>query len=279
MSVPSKNVLPPTQDQRCGTRAGHKAHRDRKEIPCQRCRDAVNAYNAEYRKNHPTAYKEYYATNREKVIARVKKTQHDHPETRKKYRERNALFIKEYRIKNIDRAREVRKAWEKANPDKVKVNRNKYRLSHLEKMATNQKRWRANNIEKSREFHRNWHRNNPEKRAIYNEANKERMREKAKKYRSENREKFRQGDHIRRARKLSVSSERYTTQDILNTYGLDCHLCGKPIDLKAPRGTRYEGWENGLHLDHDIPISLGGADTISNVKPAHGKCNLAKRRK
>jgi 5-methylcytosine-specific restriction endonuclease McrA len=62
----------------------------------------------------------------------------------------------------------------------------------------------------------------------------------------------------------------------LNKWGSDCHLCKKPIDLQAPRATFQQGWESGLQLDHVIPISSGGPDTLENVKPSHGKCNIAK---
>ena len=68
----------------------------------------------------------------------------------------------------------------------------------------------------------------------------------------------------------------YTDLEVLNTYGTDCHLCLKPIDLTAPRRTGKVGWQKGLHIDHLVPISLGGLDTIENVRPAHGSCNLHK---
>jgi len=35
--------LEPTKDRRCGTTAGHRAHRDRNEVPCRICKDATNA--------------------------------------------------------------------------------------------------------------------------------------------------------------------------------------------------------------------------------------------
>jgi len=50
----------------------------------------------------------------------------------------------------------------------------------------------------------------------------------------------------------------------------------KPIDLNAPRRVGIEGWELGLHLDHVIPLSKGGYDTIDNIRPTHGICNIRK---
>lgn len=80
----------------------------------------------------------------------------------------------------------------------------------------------------------------------------------------------------RRARKLLVDTLPYTTQEILDTWGANCYLCDLPINLDAPRGPGAPGWEDGLHLDHVIPLSLGGSDTPDNVKPTHGRCNLRK---
>ena len=68
----------------------------------------------------------------------------------------------------------------------------------------------------------------------------------------------------------------YTTSEVLQKYGSDCHICLKPINLDAPKRVGYSGWEMGLHLDHVIPLSRGGDDTIDNIRPSHGICNIKK---
>jgi 5-methylcytosine-specific restriction endonuclease McrA len=83
----------------------------------------------------------------------------------------------------------------------------------------------------------------------------------------------------RRALKLANGFEIYTEQQVLETYGTDCHICSFPIDLNAPKSARKSGWENGLHIDHLIPLSKGGADILENVRPSHGLCNLKKSTK
>lgn len=80
----------------------------------------------------------------------------------------------------------------------------------------------------------------------------------------------------RRAAKNSATHEDYTTQQVIDTYGTNCHLCGEPIDLLASRRAGVGDWRKGLHLDHVLPLALGGPDTLSNVKPAHAECNLRK---
>lgn len=111
----------------------------------------------------------------------------------------------------------------------------------------------ARNPDKGREYSRNWRKENPEQRRVQ--------------------------EHTRRARENAVYSEPYTDAEVLAKWGTDCHLCGLPVDLDAPRMNHYPGWENGLHIDHVIPIAWGGEDTLRNVKPAHGLCNLQKPKK
>jgi hypothetical protein len=82
--------------------------------------------------------------------------------------------------------------------------------------------------------------------------------------------------HRRRARKVQNGSEPYTRQDVLDRYGSDCHLCNEPIDLTVSGKPGRKGWERGLHLDHVVPLIDGGPDTLDNVRPSHGRCNMDK---
>ena len=69
---------------------------------------------------------------------------------------------------------------------------------------------------------------------------------------------------------------QYSMLEVLLAHGTKCHLCGKEINYYAPRRVGFYGWENGLHLDHVIPLSKGGSDELDNVKPSHVKCNIKK---
>ena len=71
----------------------------------------------------------------------------------------------------------------------------------------------------------------------------------------------------------------YTVAEVLNTYGTNCHICKKPINMEAPRSVGQPGWEKALHLDHVIPLSKGGEDTIENIRPSHAQCNIIKNAK
>jgi 5-methylcytosine-specific restriction endonuclease McrA len=80
----------------------------------------------------------------------------------------------------------------------------------------------------------------------------------------------------KRALKFGVSTEWYSPQQVLDLYGIDCHICNGPIDLNAPRQCGKPGWEKGLQIDHVMPLSKGGTDTLDNVRPSHGYCNNIK---
>jgi 5-methylcytosine-specific restriction endonuclease McrA len=98
-----------------------------------------------------------------------------------------------------------------------------------------------------------------------------------KQHRKEHPEKDRAFARKRRAKKRANGWEKYTEAQVLQLHGAVCHICGDPIDLSLNRKIGSDGWEMSLHIDHVFPISKGGPDTLANVKPSHGKCNLKKR--
>lgn len=129
--------------------------------------------------------------------------------------------------------------------------------------------WRKENGDSLREYQREYHK-------VYNENHKEELRDYVRDYVKLNPDWWGRGERKRRALKALVETQPYGVSDVLKTWGTNCYLCDEPIDLEAPRGPGIPGWERGLHLDHVMPISAGGPDTLDNVKPAHGKCNLRK---
>lgn len=108
-----------------------------------------------------------------------------------------------------------------------------------EMYAAQQRNWKKKNLEKYAEMHRNKARN-------------------------------------RRAMIRNNGFERYSERELISIYGTDCHICGLSIDFNAPRRQGIPGWEFGFQIDHILPIALGGADLLENVRPAHGVCNIRK---
>ena len=107
----------------------------------------------------------------------------------------------------------------------------------------------------------------------YYKKNQEKMQKWRKEYYKKYPEVSRRNKLIRK-NKENFKVKIYKDLDVLSLYGTNCHICLKPINLNAPRKTGKPGWQNGLHIDHLLPISLGGLDTIENVRPAHAVCNL-----
>jgi 5-methylcytosine-specific restriction endonuclease McrA len=79
-----------------------------------------------------------------------------------------------------------------------------------------------------------------------------------------------------RARNKGVKSEYYTRQQLFDRDGYECYICNIPVDLEAAHVQGQPGWEMYPHVEHVIPIALGGEDTLANVKIAHAKCNISK---
>jgi 5-methylcytosine-specific restriction endonuclease McrA len=86
----------------------------------------------------------------------------------------------------------------------------------------------------------------------------------------------RRKDRKARARLRQVKSVNFSTKDVLDLWGTECHICNTSIDMRLTRNCGEPGWEYGLHLDHVIPLAKGGPNIISNVKPSHATCNIRK---
>ena len=193
-------------------------------------------------------------------------------ERQKKYRLNSRKKVaeqkKKYYLENREKIAEYNKKYKLENREKIAERRKEYRLENREKIAEYAKKYRLENYEKFSEYNKKYFSENSEKIAEYN-----------KKYHLENPNISREKNRKRRALKLQNGHSPYTEDEVLDLYGTNCHLCNQPIDLESPRRTGAPGWEFGLQIDHVLPITKGGSDTLENVKPAHGKCNVKKSSK
>ena len=114
----------------------------------------------------------------------------------------------------------------------------------------------------------------------YYENNYDRFYQATRKWTLANKDKVkiykRQSDARKRAKQANVYREPYTEQQVIDLYGTLCHICSTEIDFQATRICGQEGWEMGLHIDHVIPLSKNGPDTLENVRPSHAICNMRK---
>ena len=71
------------------------------------------------------------------------------------------------------------------------------------------------------------------------------------------------GEDISRRRRTSVRRQ------VLERYGYTCHLCAGPIDRDVDPDS-----PESLTLDHLIPADRGGEFRLTNLRPAHRRCNM-----
>lgn len=158
--------------------------------------------------------------------------------------------------------------------------RNAYN-KNKEKILAQNKAWREKNSESvkaQRAGYREYNRENLRVAALdYYDKNRDVILLKMAEYREANPEVKRRSSRKRRAKIRGTKTEYYSESQVLDLYGTDCYLCLKPIDLTAPRLSGKIGWELGLHIEHVINLALGGTDTLDNVRPSHGICNLKKK--
>ena len=132
--------------------------------------------------------------------------------------------------------------------------------------------WRATNFEKKKASDSEWAKKNPEKvraaKAKWQKANPEKCRDKLSRHRSENPDKYRVYNQNRRAMK-ALSGGRlshWLSERLFKLQRGKCACCGLPL------GDNY-------HLDHIMPLALGGANEDSNIQLLRQSCNNQKHAK
>ena len=133
-------------------------------------------------------------------------------------------------------------AWNLANPEKVRANLAK---------------WRAANREKSKSVSAAWRAANPGK-----------VKSLSSRYYAENKEAHTLRNNIRRAREIG-NGGALSKGLAERLYGIQrgrCTCCGKPL------GKDY-------HLDHIMPLALGGTNTDDNMQLLRATCNRQKSAK
>lgn len=160
-----------------------------------------------------------------------------------KWREENPERSTELKRKwfeaNREKAAEYQRKWRKTNPEKAHSHSVKYYVANREEVLKRKRQYCKANSDVRANINRNWKDNNPEKVKTLKEN-----------YRA--RKKGNGG-------KLSAS----IVQKLLTKQNNKCVCCGASLD-------------NGYHLDHIMPLALGGMNDDSNVQLLTPKCNMSK---
>jgi len=189
--------------------------------------------------------------------------------------------------KNKERVLAGNARWRAANPEKVKAQKAADYARHKERRRAANEAWSRANPEKVKEQGAAWRAANPDKvkaiQARHYEANKEKIQARLREYYVANPEKRRENQiawraanperaralcRNRQARKRAAEGT-YTGDDVKRIYGAQkgkCACCNKKV------GDNY-------HVDHVMPLALGGSNWPSNLQVLCPSCNSKKNAK
>lgn len=142
---------------------------------------------------------------------------------------------------NKERATARAKAYKEKNKEDIKAKSHERYLKNGDKQRKAARLWQLLNPERALETWKNFHTNNPGKSKEYNQA------------------------RLARLRNVGGRITAKEWRDLCSKYDNKCLCCGRS-DVK-------------LSLDHVLPISKGGTNTIDNAQPLCISCNSSKRDK
>lgn len=231
------------------------------------CRPCKRAYDKEYRvkkaEQISASKKKCYEQKRDEYIKKARIYYKANASVisvkSKEYRESNKerILIRkaEYRVKNhaviiegqrksyfINKESRLKKA-------KAYVSRNK------EKVAVRQKKYYSLNAAYAKKKAKEWFENN-----------KERAKARASEYYKNNPEVFHNSRVIRRERESTGRLSSGLVSKLLKLQKGLCPCCKQPLD-------------DDYHIDHILPLALGGTNTDNNIQLLRGTCNLQKHSK
>lgn len=206
--------------------------------------------------------------------------------------------------RNLERQRKYQRDWQR-----------KWRRTHPKKSRAVARQWRRNNPEKTRAQHKRWResvvgrawyaknrsRRRAQQRKYYRKERKrniEQQRARRRRYYSKNRDKINTVRRIRRARNpaefKTLDRVRYSKnrlKRIIQQRNTQARRAGAPGEITSAQWLRLLRRHKfrcfycqvrllpaNRTLDHKVPISRGGANTIHNVVPACRPCNNRKLR-
>lgn len=204
----------------------------------------------------------YYLANKEKV-----KAQHT-----------------AWQMDNAERFNELKKIWREGHKEEIKAYQKSYNKDNAEKIADRTLAWKKANPEKAKKIWDDWAKANPDRKkangAAWRAANSNRTKATSSAYYASHKDHVlaRQAAHMaanpelrriknstRRALKNAVGGtlSKGITDKLFNLQHGKCACCGLPL------GDNY-------HLDHIMPLALGGSNTDENIQLLRQRCNIQK---
>lgn len=189
----------------------------------------------------------------------------------------NKVATEAWRAANKDRVKATTAAWKEANREKVKSAHAAWRSANPEKCRGYAVARYEANKEKVLAANAAWQKANPDKvrayKAAWVKANYEKVKEKTRAREAANPERARNRARIKahnyRARKRENGGE-LSTRLAERLFALQKGKCA--CGCKQPLGDDY-------HLDHILPLALGGTNTDDNIQLLRATCNKRKSAK
>lgn len=162
-------------------------------------------------------------------------------------------------------SRAVDMAYRASHPEAIRERKSSYRQKNVGALREAGREYQRRYLLLHPDSNRRWREANPQYHREWCGANPQYHREYHREWRARNPQRCVQHCHLRRARlKGTTGNQPVARAEIWTRDGGRCHVCGKACNVKS--------W----HLDHLIPISLGGPHAPWNVAVAHPRCNLSR---
>lgn len=176
----------------------------------------------------------------------------------REYRKKNFVSIKAKRDKwnrdNKEKLAEYKSQWRRDNAAKLQVQAREYRAKNAVRLQIVYAEWRKENAERKKFNDKRWSQANPASVARNNKRWRDKNPEMARIYASNYRaRKMRDGGRL----SAGLAAKLYRHQRGR------CACCGLPLGLN-------------YHLDHIMPLNLGGSNTDNNIQLLRQRCNNQK---
>lgn len=160
---------------------------------------------------------------------------------------------REYHAKNAAKINAKKAEFRSANPEKIKARRAAYWVANAERI----KAARALDSKRLKEY-----------KAAYYAANADRLKAQQTAYNSQNPDRRRAAWQNRRARKFQ------------NGGSLSAGLAGRLLELQRGKcACCHRNIKEAYHLDHIMPLALGGLNSDENMQLLCPQCNMQKSAK
>lgn len=175
--------------------------------------------------------------------------------------------LREYKRANPEILAEQRKAYRDRNKEKIKQSSIEYRLKNAERIRERQRQRYLKNKEKIQQYFNGRKEEKREYDRAYRMLNAANHAKKTAEWKRQNPDKLRAYRANRRARIVGGKITEAQVQELLEAQRYLCRYCGK--DLRA----------HGYHLDHRMPLVLGGTNARENLQMLCPSCNVRKHAK